>query len=136
MDELILDMSKTYIYEGLEYILTGRTAKKREDASALPQRRSKRTAARAPKIVPMMVEIQLSPKRTAQHPEPPSTERKWVELNDLYMIDDMLDEPDEPDIAEPDEPDVDEPDEVPILTGWHNDIFEENDDDDIDNSGD
>ena len=106
-DELILDMSKTYIYEGLEYILTGRTAQKREDAIAPPPRRSKRKAANTIKPIPIMVEIQLSPKRTVQHPAPPSTEKKWVELGDLYMIDDMLDDPDELDDPEEDEGDLD-----------------------------
>jgi len=94
-DEVILDMSKTYIYEGLEYILTGRTAKKKEDPANAPRRRSKRKSARGPVPIPTMVEIQLSPKRTVQHPSPPSTEKKWVELGDLYMVVDMLDDPDE-----------------------------------------
>lgn len=113
-DELTLDMSKTYIYDGLEYILTGRTAKKHKGSSDYTQRRSKRKAALTANSNPIMVEIQLSPKITVQHPSPPSTEKKWVELNDLYMVDDMLDEPDEDEL-----------------------IFEEfDDDDDLDHCGD
>ena len=94
-DEVILDMSKTYIYEGLEYILTGRTAKKKEDPANAPRRRSRRKKAMGSTPIPTMVEIQLSPRRTVHHPSPPSTEKKWVELGDLFMVVDMLDEPDD-----------------------------------------
>lgn len=85
-DELILDLSKTYIHEGEEYILTGRVAEKSSDAPPARPRRSKRQ--RVVNITPekdMMVEIRPSPKGSRPIMGV-SSENKWVRMGELYAV--------------------------------------------------
>lgn len=89
--ELTLDLSKTYIYEGNEFILTGRIAERSIDAPPPRLRRSKRRV--VADITPeqdMMVEIKPSPKGRSIVGLP--TESKWVKMSDLYAVIDVLEE--------------------------------------------
>jgi hypothetical protein len=91
MSEITLDMSKTYIHDGLEYILTGRTATKHVDGIS-PKKRSARAATFAA-LSKMMVEIKPHPK-VNHFPSLPNptvgTETKWVDINELFIVDDVL----------------------------------------------
>lgn len=96
LDELNLDMSKTYIYDGLEYILTGRKAVKTPpDPPAVPlkPRRSKRPipvhAEPEPQI---MVEIKPAPSDKNNSIPTLSGEKKWVRYSELFVITDMLED--------------------------------------------
>lgn len=90
-DELNLDMSKTYIYEGLEYILTGRTAVKEVEP---PQRTSRRSRRKEQQVTDeptsvIMVEIKPVPKHNPMVPNMGSG-GQWVSLTDLFVVTDML----------------------------------------------
>jgi hypothetical protein len=97
-DEFILDMSKTYIYEGNEYIATGRYAEKVEldDEEPVRRRRSKRHSVKKDNLRNMQIQITPAPKRGKS----PSSnvgvtrEEKWVYANELFMVHDMLDDED------------------------------------------
>jgi hypothetical protein len=119
-EQIILDMSKTYIYEGLEYILTGRTAQKGK-----PSNVSGRTHSRIGSLkntqAPIMVEIKPSPKINLNNPLPTSTETLWVKLTDLFMVEDMLNEPEEVPAT---------PDDIDVPVDNAGDDFEEDDDED------
>lgn len=89
--ELTLDLSKTYIYEGNEFILTGRIAERSVNPPPPRSRRSKRRA--VVDITPeqdMMVEIKPSPKGRSIVGLP--TESKWVRMSDLYAVVDVLED--------------------------------------------
>ena len=93
IDELNLDMSKTYIYEDSEYILTGRTAVKKPEETRTRVRRSKRKLLSEEAEPNVMVEIQPAPKSTVSSPRPVTNgEKKWVNFNDLFMVNDMLED--------------------------------------------
>lgn len=99
-DEQTLDMSKAYIYEGLEYILTGRTAEKTIETPSRPTRRSRRKNVvdiyEADDETVIMVEIKPSPKKDPNRSGPiPTGDTKWVMYSELFMIVDMLDEDEE-----------------------------------------
>ena len=96
LDDLNLDMSKTYIYDGLEYILTGRKAIKhpeQEPQAAIP-RRSKRPILVQPEQEPhIMVEIKPAPgDKTMNNIPTLGGEKKWVRYSELFMITDMLED--------------------------------------------
>lgn len=92
-DELILDMTKTYIYEGEEYILTGRTADAIHDVPPPIKRRSKRPILVSGPEKEIMVEITPAPKNTGSTRAVGVTiDNRWVNLNDLFIIRDQLDE--------------------------------------------
>lgn len=100
-DQVILDMTKTYMYEDQEYILTGRTAVKTDDPrdeDSRPQRRSRRGKPSPPrykKPPDLMVEIQMNPKNKYSDERPigiDQDERKWVKYSDLYMVFDQLED--------------------------------------------
>ena len=56
-EELTLDLSKTYIYEGLEYVLTGRVAEKELNTPppTTRRRRSRRQEPQQPETKTMVV---------------------------------------------------------------------------------
>jgi hypothetical protein len=91
-DELNLDMSKTYIYEGLEYILTGRTAQRKlVDSAPNRPRRSRRKAVivqEEPETV-TMVEIQPAPISGSVNM---GGEKVWVNFNELFIVNDMIED--------------------------------------------
>lgn len=92
-DELILDMTKTYIYEGEEYILTGRTAEKSPDAVSPPiRRRSKRPILVSGPEKEIMVEITPAPKNSGSRAVGVTIDSRWVKFADLFIIRDQLDE--------------------------------------------
>lgn len=87
-EEFNFDFSRTYIYEGEEYILTGRSAKK--ENSVRPSRRSTRRKKPSQEI---MVEIKPTPKKSRKNPlSGKNSETKWVKYNDLFMVKDELEE--------------------------------------------
>lgn len=91
--DLTLDLSKTYIYEGGEYILTGRVAERSPDAPPPRPRRSKRRA--IVDITPeqdMMVEIKPSPRGGRSIIGAGGGEGKWVKFSELYAVVNVLDE--------------------------------------------
>ena len=91
-DEFALDLSKTYIYEGNEYILTGRSAKKDPDISP-PRRRRRRSRVESSDEIDMMVEIKPAPRKAVRGAmvSPTMTkELQWVKRSELYTVDDAL----------------------------------------------
>lgn len=95
-DELTRDLSKTYIYQGEEYILTGRSATKEADAAPVAQRPARKSSRRSrkPSTGPdVMVEIKPAP-RTALRGvvvAPSMTkELQWVKQTDLYVVEDVI----------------------------------------------
>jgi hypothetical protein len=88
--DLTLDLSKTYIYEGGEYILTGRVAKRETDAPLPRTRRSKRVQRISLDYdADLMVEITPRPKNRSILNIP--QESKWVKFRDLYAVVQVLD---------------------------------------------
>lgn len=92
-DELNLDLSKTYIYEGEEYIMTGRVAERPADIpAASTTRRSRRR--RPVDITPSepevdyMVEIKPAPKNRSIIVD--ASEVKWVRKRELYTVVSLL----------------------------------------------
>ncbi len=91
--EINLDLSKTYIYDGGEYILTGRVARRDIDAPLPRQRRSRRATIQVSPDQDLMVEITPSPKNRSIVNLP--QEGKWVKYRELYAVVQVLDEDDE-----------------------------------------
>lgn len=91
-DELTLDMSRTYIYEGEEYILTGRTAQKDLNSSGRTSRRNRRKQQVETPQIDIVVEIKTAPKIKIHAPSVSSDETKWVNIRDLFMVENMLEE--------------------------------------------
>ena len=94
-DEFILDLSKTYIYHGEEYILTGRSAEKEPDVQPEPRRERKSSRRTRRQSEPdVMVEIKPSPRsslRGASVPAPSmAKELQWVKVSDLYVVVDKI----------------------------------------------
>ena len=98
-DDLNLDMSKTYIYEGNEYILTGRVANKPVEEEVEPRtRRSNRrpSTPRKPSKNDVVVEIKPAPKKQSGMPNMGAAfGSKWVNYGELYMVTDILNDEDQ-----------------------------------------
>jgi len=88
--DLNLDLSKTYIFEGNEYILTGRVAERSKDLPAPRQRRSRRSVIDLTPEQDLMVEIQPRPKNRSIVSLP--DENRWVKLNELYAVMNVLED--------------------------------------------
>lgn len=89
------DLSKTYIHEGEEYILTGRTAEKTMDPIVeKPRRSTRRQSNHTPQDNDVMVEIKpvqgKSGIRTPITPAP--IEKKWVMFSSLYTVSNILED--------------------------------------------
>lgn len=94
-DELNLDMTKTYIHDGNEYILTGRIAEKTSEEPAPPTRsRSGRRASVSPRPAPKpdpVVEIKPAPRSSSSMPNVGAAfGTKWVKYSELHMVRDIL----------------------------------------------
>ena len=91
--EFILDLSKTYIYQGEEYILTGRSAEK-EDLPTEPRRERKSSRrARKSNEPDVMVEIKPATRtsvRGAVVAPSMTKELQWVKASDLYVVKDRI----------------------------------------------
>lgn len=89
--DLDLDLSKTYIYDGAEYILTGRVAEREQDL--IPKRR-RRTRRQQPENESpehdLMVEIKPAP--TGGRSAFVEHENKWVKYSDLYAVMNILED--------------------------------------------
>jgi len=96
-DDFILDMSKTYIYQGDEYNLTGRSAEKGpEPASPIQPTRVQRSTRRKRRLRPTNessgpdIKVEITP--TTRKPSIGSVvttnllkELQWVRISDLYV---------------------------------------------------
>lgn len=91
-EEFSLDLSRTYIYQGEEYIATGRSAKKEDTPNAAPRRERKSRRLRKSNGPDMMVEIQPAPRTSVRGAVVPSTskELQWVKASDLYVVEDVI----------------------------------------------
>lgn len=89
--DLSLDLTKTYVYEETEYILTGRTAVKEKSSPRRASRRRTRSVATEESSTEVMVEITPLKKQIGN-----PTDKKWVKPTDLFEISDELHEDDEP----------------------------------------
>lgn len=96
-DDVTLDMSKTYIYDGQEYILTGRIAKKTTEPAPPPSRRVSGRVVKDPpkhrKPPDLVVEIKPAP-RNSKTPNFGGSftgaQCQWVKYKDLHMVEDIL----------------------------------------------
>lgn len=100
-EQVILDMTKTYMYQDEEYILSGRTAVKTHDPRSDLYRKPRpmsRSGKSKPPPKDLMVEITPAPRRLYSD-EPPlgmdAETTKWVKYSDLYMVYDQLHENEE-----------------------------------------
>ena len=118
-EQVILDMTRTYMYEGEEYILTGRTAVRTDDPRSNnddePRRQTRRTPRRVgrPRVEKkpdFMVEIQPAPRRMYGEDRPVGIEAepKWVKYSELYVVFNQLDEDEDVDVDELVIDDIDE----------------------------
>jgi len=93
-DEFSPDMSKTYIYQGEEYILTGRRAEKEIDVEVAPRRiRKSSRRARKENVPDIMVEIRPATRTSVRGAvvSPSITkELQWVKMSELYAITDKI----------------------------------------------
>lgn len=94
-DEISLDLSKTYIYQGEEYILTGRSARKESEVAVSPRRERKSSRRTRRSSDPdIMVEIKPAPRKSLRGSlMPPPTMQKelqWVKSSDLYVVEDKI----------------------------------------------
>ena len=92
-EDFILDLSKTYIYEGEEYILTGRTGEKHKVGTAPPRRRRRRGNS-APEL-DMVVEITPAPRKAVRGAAVSPTMQKelqWVKVSELYVVTDRIED--------------------------------------------
>ena len=90
-DEIDLDLSKTYIFDGTEYNLTGRTAKK--DSELGEPRRRRRSRLKGPSKPDIMVEITPAPRKSVRGVSVPNTltkELQWVKYSELYVVEDPI----------------------------------------------
>ena len=99
-EQVILDMTKTYMFEDEEYILTGRTAVRTQSKTELNIRPRRRRSRRNPpnaKPVDLMVEIEPAPRRmfSDERPVGVHAESKWVKYADLYIVYDQLEDNEE-----------------------------------------
>lgn len=84
-----LDMSKTYIYDGEEYLLTGRIAQRTEQHISSRPRRSTRNVSNQEADV--VVEITPAPTKVkVRGPTLITQDSKWVKYSDLYEVSDKM----------------------------------------------
>ena len=93
--ELNLDLSKTYIFEGREYMLTGRIAERSPDYIPRPTRRSKRRATETEETTEQDLMVEIRPMTGGSSVIGSSSEKMWVKYNDLYAVVDVLSEDDD-----------------------------------------
>jgi hypothetical protein len=98
-EEFILDMSRTYIYEGDEYIATGKYAEKvnLEEDEEPRRRRSNRHPVKKSTAHNVQIQITPAPQRGKSQASMVGVSKveKWVYANELYMVHDMLGEEDD-----------------------------------------
>lgn len=90
ISDINLDLTRTYIYDGIEYILTGRTAVKEKTSTRRPSRRRTTTTSHEPPISDIMVEITPLNKKIGI-----ASDKKWVKPSDLFVINNELEEEDD-----------------------------------------
>tara|TARA_S200002703_G_scaffold116050_1_gene101593 strand:- start:611 stop:910 length:300 start_codon:yes stop_codon:yes gene_type:complete len=96
-DDIKLDMTKCYIYEGDEYMLTGRSAQKQKTDVSNTSRRRNRSNRPTSSYEELMVEIKRAPSYKAgsnlfSPSTPGSSSTKWVKYSELYIVSSILDE--------------------------------------------
>jgi hypothetical protein len=91
-DRINLDMTKTYIYEGDEYLLTAERAY--PASSGKTRRRRRKTSDDEMNENDLMVKIK--PKGSVQGASrrltATNSDEKWVKYRDLFIVDDLNDE--------------------------------------------
>ena len=91
--DLDLDMSKTYIYDGEEFILTGRVAEREQEL--VPKRRSRRRRQIEEQSPEQDLMVEIAPVPRGRPIGSLNDEKKWVKYSDLYAVMNMLHEDEE-----------------------------------------